>query len=58
MTTGAWIAFWIITGILIFAVAFCTFTDIYKSGKYRSIGINRIGKFILNHKLEEKNKTE
>ena len=56
MTTGAWIAFWIITGILIFAVAFCTFTDIYKSGKYRSIGINRIGKFISEHKLEKEDK--
>jgi hypothetical protein len=53
MTTGAWIAFWIIMGILIFSVAFCMFTDLYKGGKYRSVGINRIGKTILGHKPGE-----
>lgn len=55
MTTGAWIAFWIITGVLVLVVLFCLFTDLYKGGKYGSIGINRIGKFILGQKPEKEN---
>lgn len=53
MTTGAWIAFWIITGVLVLVVLFCLFTDLYKGGKYRSVGIDRIGKIILGHKPGE-----
>lgn len=48
-----WTVFWIITGILVFSVIFCMFTDLYKGGKYRSVGIDHIGKTILGHKPGE-----